>query len=308
MIAEQWEIHVPAALSGSLPTGKARIIGEMYARACYSILLLSPAGPALVRLPVRAAGVLPLSGETALRLAVVLLKNLNRLIPEAVHRQVLLVSALMGLLDIVLDAAASAGQPAADESAVLRVASLLTRDPPACQRPAEQTLTTLTRAIRLHESAWQAEYWEEVVQPAVRNYCLAEALAVAHAPDPAGMAHRGAGIAAALSGMWYALGPRLLSASCQRERRWMQSTGLFMQMIDDWVDQDEDRGVRSTPVVAGDWTLQTVDTLYRETLRDLAAMLTANGIANPALQSLFVEMYNDYLRTTPQAMRTGVAA
>ncbi len=303
MIAEQWEIHVPAALSGSLPTGKARIIGEMYARACYSILLLSPAGPALVRLPVRAAGVLPLSGETALRLAVVLLKNLNRLIPEAVHRQVLLVSALMGLLDIVLDAAASAG-----ESAVLRVASLVTRQPPACQRPAEQTLTTLTRAMHLHESAWQAEYWEEVVQPAVRKYCLAEALAVAHAPDPAGMAHRGAGIAAALSGMWYALGPRLLSASCQRERRWMQSTGLFMQMIDDWVDQDEDRGFRSTPVVAGDWTLQTVDTLYRETLRDLTAMLTANGIANPALQCLFVGMYNDYLQTTLYAMLTGVAA
>src|SRR5260370_16045819 len=123
MVAKQWEMYLPSATTG-IPLGathaqslKARFIAEMYARACYSMLLLSACGPALLRFPVRATSMLPLSRGMVIALGSALLSGLNQLVPHAVHRQLLLTSALMGALDIVLDDAASSG-----ESAVLRIA------------------------------------------------------------------------------------------------------------------------------------------------------------------------------------------
>ncbi len=224
----------------------------------------------------------------------------------------LLTSALMGALDVVLDEVASSG-----ESAVLRIASLIAKRTPSDIRLTEQPIVTLTQLIRRKESPWQSEYWEKVLEPAVREYCLAEALAVAGAPDPKGMSHRRAGIEAAIKGMWYVVGPRMGLAdgfaqfeapAWNREQHWMGDTTLLMQMIDDWVDQDEDDGARVTPVLAGAWNAQSVDGLYQKTVEDLIAMLTENGIRNRVLQELFVDLYNDYLHVALDAMRAGIAA
>ncbi len=171
--------------------------------------------------------------------------------------------------------------------------------------------------IRQSETSWQSGYWENVLVPAVHAYCMAEALAVAHAPDPKGMGHRWAGIDSAIKGMWYVVGPcmgldgnlaRFENTEWNREQRWMADTSLLMQMIDDWVDQDEDSGARLTPVVAGHWNTASVDQLYHKTARDLATMLTENRIRNRVLQELFLDLYNDYLHVALEAMRTGVAA
>ena len=131
------------------------------------------------------------------------------------------------------------------------------------------------------------------------------------------MGHRSAGIDAAIKGMWYAVGPcmgfgeslkRFDKTEWNREQRWMADTSLVMQMIDDWVDQDEDSGTRVTPVVAGLWNTASVDQLYRKTARDLGTMLTENGIRNRVLQQLFLDLYDDYLHAAIEAMRSGVAA
>ena len=81
-----------------------------------------------------------------------------------------------------------------------------------------------------------------------------------------------------------------------------------MQMIDDWVDQDEDRETRLTPVVTGDWTLQSVDALYDKTIRDLAALLKESGVRNQVVKGLLEDLYRDYLHAALDAMRSGVAA
>jgi hypothetical protein len=314
----QWNAHVQTTLAGSLQGvsdaqfAKARFITEMYARACYSMLLISASGPSTLRLPVQAAALLPQSRRLAIRLGSALLMGLDWLLPRNVHRQLLLTSALMGMLDVVLDETAASGQPA-----VLRTSSLITRHAPAIRRPSEQPIVTLAEAARRRETAWQSDYWETVLQPAVRAYCLAEALAVTSAPDPAGMGHRWAGIDAAVKGMWYAVGPcmglqgslsRFERQEWNREQQWMADTSLLMQMIDDWVDQDEDRGTRVTPVVAGDWSPQSVDRLYRKTVQDLATILTENRVRNPVLRELFTDLFTDFLHAALEAMRVGVAA
>src|SRR5271155_1533098 len=115
MVAKQWATHLPAATT-SVPLGatraqsvKARFTAEMYARACYSMLLISARGPALLRLPVRATAMLPLSRGLTIRLGRALLSGLSKLVPHSLHRQLLLTSALMGALDVLLDESASLG-------------------------------------------------------------------------------------------------------------------------------------------------------------------------------------------------------
>jgi len=260
----------------------------------------------------RATGMLPLSRGWAIRLGGALLASLDWLVPQALHRQLLLTSTLMGMLDVVLDETACSG-----EAAVLRIASLISQEAPAPLLPIEQPIASLAQTIRRYESAWQSGFWETVLQPAVRNYCLAEALAVTHASDPTDLGHRWAGIDAAIKGMWYVVGPRMgLEDSLSRferpewnrEQQWMADTSLLLQMIDDWVDQDEDRGTRVTPVVTGDWSPQSVNDLYRKTVQDLLAVLGENGIQNRTLQQLFVDLYNDYLHVALGGMSTGVAS
>jgi hypothetical protein len=318
MVSKQWQIYVPAALAGCAEGmagsqfEKGRFIGEMYARACYSMLLISRRGPSLLRALVRGAALLPPWRGLSIKLGSALLAGMEHLLPKAVHRQLLLTSALMGMLDVVLDDAASSGEPAA-----LRVASLTARPCPENLLPAEKMIVALAQATRQTETAWQEEYWVSVLQPAVHKYCEAEVLAVKHVPDRTGMGHRCAGIDAAIKGMWYVAGPQMgLEGECgrfekdqwNREQQWMADTSLLMQMIDDWVDQDEDRGARLTPVVAGDWNLESAAELFDKTVRDLGVLLDASGIQKPVLKSILADLYRDYLHTAMDAMRAGVAA
>ena len=318
MVSKQWQAYVPSTLLGyeegiaGSQLAKGRFIGEMYARACYSMLLVSHSGPKTLRVPIRASAFLPQSRRLIIRLGSALLLGMEQLLTKAVHRQLLLTSALMGMLDVVLDDAASSG-----EDAALRVASLTAQPGPAKLLPAEQVIVGLARAARKTETSWQTEYWDRVLQPAVRNYCQAEVLATEQVPDPTGMGHRWAGIEAAIKGMWYVAGPlmglqgdpsRFERSQWNREQHWMADTSLLMQMIDDWFDQDEDRGARLTPVVTGNWTLESTADLFHKTVQDLTALLDANGIQKPIVKALLVDLYKDYLHVAMGAMRTGVAA
>ncbi len=289
---------------------KGRFIGEMYARACYSMLLVSASGPVIISAPIRAVAVLPLSRGATIRLGRALLASIEHLLPKACHRQTLLMAALMGMLDPVLDAAAVLG-----ETAALRLSVLFAEPRLAPASASEGMILRLVQAVRQKETAWQRRYWEHVLAPAVRSYCQAEVLAVEQASDPSGMGHRWAGLDAAIKGMWYVAGPRMGldgdpsrfdARHWNREQQWMADASLLMQMIDDWVDQDEDRGVRLTPVVTGEWSLKLLSDHFDRTIRNLMLMLEAGGIHNPAINRLFVDLYLDYLHTAIGAMHTGL--
>jgi hypothetical protein len=299
VVAKQWERHVPPAIGDVHVGAKARFIAGMYARACYSMLLVSARGPLTLRAPIRIAAHLPVSRPAAVRCGRGLLSCLDRLVPRTIHRQLALISTLMGVMDVVLDEAAPEGL-----DAVLSIASM--RSP--------GVLSTLARSIRAGESAWQARYWDEVLLPATKDYCVAEALAVSNMPDPTGLGHRRAGIEAAIKGMWYVVGPCMglhdgfTRPQWNREQQWMADTTLLMQMIDDWVDQDEDQGTRPTPVIEGTWGPQTIQALYTRTTSDLDALLEESGIQNKVFKNLIGDLYTDYLYTAVEAMQSGLAA
>jgi hypothetical protein len=215
--------------------------GTFYRRDVRSRVLLDapgkPTGPSLLRALVRAAALLPPSRGLTIELGSALLGGMAHLLPKAVHRQLLLTSALMGMLDVVLDDAASFAGPAA-----LRVASLTARPCPENLLPAEEMIVALAQGARRTETVWQEKYWVSVLQPAVRKYCEAEVLAVKRVPDPTGMGHRWAGIDAAIKGMWYVAGTQM-GLQCDsarfekdlwnREQQWMADTSLRRAGISD---------------------------------------------------------------------------
>jgi hypothetical protein len=109
---------------------------------------------------------------------------------------------------------------------------------------------------------------------------------------------------AAISGMWYVVGPFLgidddfeafRRQNWNAEQKWMADTSLLMQMIDDWIDQDEDLAVRSTAVLSRDWSPEGIQNLYRKTIEDPTLLLNENGVQNDTVRRLFVDLYTDYI-------------
>src|SRR5262249_50726411 len=95
-VAMQWQRYVANALArgeqgiSDSQFAKGRFIGEMYARACYSMLLVSASGPVSLRAPIRTAAMLPLSRALTIRLGSGFLIFMRHLLPPNVHRQLLL--------------------------------------------------------------------------------------------------------------------------------------------------------------------------------------------------------------------------
>src|SRR5262245_52046180 len=91
LTSKQWRMHVPPALAdraeqmAGFHFAKGRFIGEMYARACYSMLLTSQHGPGSLRIFVRAAAWMPLSRGLTITLGSTLLAGIEYLLPRAVH-------------------------------------------------------------------------------------------------------------------------------------------------------------------------------------------------------------------------------
>ncbi len=318
LISREWAAHVPKALGGSPlarspeQTSKARFIADMYARACYSMLLVSSSGPIPIRILLRALSGLVQNRRTVIWLNCRAIPMLHYVIPRVTHRRIVIMSALMGAIDGVLDETAPCGNRSA-----LRIASMLSDQPEETVNPIERTLQKLAKSIRQFEGHGRAEYWITVILPAVKEYCRAEVSAVSGAIDATGLSFRWAGIDAAIKGMWYAIGPsvgvtsasaKLPLSSWNAEQKWMADTSLLMQMIDDWSDQDSDKGNRQTPVLAGTWTPDSIRALYLSTVTDLEAILDRTRIQNHCLRSVIIDLYRDYIHAAIEAVASGVAA
>jgi hypothetical protein len=316
VVAAQWQRYVPPALSASPLEGgtakavKIRFLAEMYLRACYSMIAVSDRCPLLLRMQIRCPRQLPLPRAVVLLAGTRFFSSLNWLLPARVHRQLALMATMIGLIDQLLDEATANGP---DEA--LRIALLLTAEP-APHSPLQTTLHTLVRSLRADESSWQACYWTTVLLPATQKYCQEEALAATGKKDPSGMGYRWAGIEAVISGMWYVIGSYIgldnHRQSHQRQnwnaqQKWMADTSLLMQMIDDWIDQDEDRAVRSTAVLSRDWSPAGIQRLYWKTIDDLTLLLDKNGVRNETIGKLFVDLYTDYIHAGLDAMKNGIA-
>jgi hypothetical protein len=319
--ATQWRRHAAPVLgtggmglenSGleNTQADKIRFLAEMYLRACSSMIVLSDRCPLPLRLQIRCPRLLPLPRAIVLLAAPRIFSSLEWFLPARVHRQLALMATMIGLIDLLLDEATAAGPEEAGQIALLLTAEV---EP---HSPLQTTLRNLVCALREGETGWQALYWTTGLRHAMRKYCQEEALAATGQTDPSGMGFRSAGIEAAIGGMWYVVGPflgldnndgALRRENWNAQQRWMADTSLLVQMIDDWIDQDEDRAVRSTAVLSRDWTLEGMRELYEKTVVDLCLLLDKSGVRNKTIRKIFEDLYADYLHAGLDAMKNGVA-
>jgi hypothetical protein len=289
---------------------KIRFLAEMYMRACYSMIIVSDGCPLLLRIQIRCPRQLPLPRAVVLSAGPGIFSLLDWLLPASVHKQLALMATMIGLIDQLLDEATANGPDEASQIALLLAAE---SEP---HSPLQATLQALVRSLRAKASSWQTSYWTTILMPAIQKYCREEALAAAGKRDPSGMGFRSAGIEAAINGMWYAVGSFLgidddfeavRRPNWNAEQKWMADTSLLMQMIDDWIDQDEDLSVRSTAVLSRDWSQEGIQNLYQKTIEDLTLLLNKNGVRNGTVRRLFVDLYADYIYAGLDAMKSGVA-
>jgi hypothetical protein len=298
VVTAQWQRCVDDVFeSGSearraVSTPKARRAAIMYARGCYSMVVLGRRAPLRLRALVRVSGHLPLSANVAARMGSLTFGALSFLLPKRVHRRIVLVGVLMVMLDEIVDDYAQKGRATERvfEDAVMRV---------------------LVRALREGESEWQRDYWNSVMLPAMTRFVREEQRAVAGQMDVERMGYRGAGIDAGIKSMWYAVGTYIGlgnptdssdRANWNLAQRWMAEGALLVQMMDDWVDRDKDALVRPTPVTLGQWTMKDIEAKYRATGDELAGVLREQGIDSHALQSVVRALYAEYLYRALRAM------
>jgi len=316
VVRAQWQRYVPPALNVSpleastAKAAKIRFLAEMYLRACYSMIVVSDRCPLVLRMQIRCPRRLALPRSVVLWAGPKIFSSLDWLLPPRVHRQMALMATTIGLIDELLDEATANGQDEASQVAVLLTAR------PKPHSPLQAALQTLVRSLRADESIWQTNYWTTVLLPATEKYCQEEALAAAGKRDPSGMGFRWTGIEAAINCMWYVVGSYIgleddreavRRQNWNAEQKWMADTSLLTQMIDDWIDQDEDFPVRSTAILSGDWSPEEIQNLYRKTVEDLNQLLNKNGVQNGTVRALFLDLYTDYIYTGLDAMKNGVA-
>lgn len=298
VVSAQWERYVREVCEDgsdvrrALSKPKARLSAIMYARGCYSMIILGRGAPLPLRAAVWAVGLIRLSADRVARIGALIVCALPLLLPRRVHRCIALVAFKMAIFDDTVDEFALQGREPEDvfESAPMRV---------------------VVSALRRGESPWQREYWDAVLMPAMQRFAREERQAIAGAIDMESMGHRGAGIDSAIKSMWYAVGPYIgigdpenavESTRWNAIQRWMADGTLLVQMLDDWVDRDEDATARPTPVTQGQWTPDDIEKQYCKTRDGLVAVLRMQGIENLVFRDVVCGLYCEYLHRALRAM------
>ena len=89
----------------------------------------------------------------------------------------------------------------------------------------------------------------------------------------------------------------------------MYDVSLFVQMLDDWIDEEKDRKeARATPVLSGTWTLATVREQFVATLNGLEGLAERSGFGSAAFVDFAREAYRLMAHEVMQAMVKGTAA
>lgn len=255
---------------------------DLYASAPYTALLCAPRRPALIRavttggnwIPLPAA-VLALCGRGAVEL-------LGRVAYADVHRRIALVAAFIVVVDHVLDHVMD-DAPAARGERLLGVID--------GRIPADGPELSLVRALResMGEGLDAGERKTfEAAMARVREWIRAEVRAMLGAPDPRGLGHRLAGVEGTIDGLLFPVA----RFGAEAARAWMLDVSMFVQLMDDWLDYEQDKASnRPTPVTTGDWTFADVEAGWRSTASGIEALVRTAGLSSPHYVRFVREAY-----------------
>lgn len=274
--------HWPAMLR--TPFAEKLRIGacDLYASGPYTAFFCAPDRPPLVRAVTAVGDALPLPPWALARLAGLTVRALGRLAYADQHRRIALVAAFIVVVDHALDHV----MPDPPTARGARLAAVLEGE-----SPPDHPCLALARALRVAMAQDLDPRDQRAFAAAMKQvygWIDAEVRAMRGEPDPEGLGHRRAGVEGTIDGLLFPV----VRFAAQGARPWMIDVSMFVQLMDDWLDVDDDaRSDRDTPMVTGTWTFDDVARGWRDTLAGVESLARAAGMRSPRYHHFLREAY-----------------
>ncbi len=207
---------------------------------------------------------------------------LGRYAYQDVHRRIALVASFIVMVDHVFDHC----MPEAPDERAHKLIGILRGE---LNPTSPELALTASLSAAMGEGLRGADrVIFESAMDKVYGWIRAEVSAMHGEPDPSGLGHRLAGVEGTIDGLLFPVAKYCDNAT----RRWMYDVSLFVQIADDWLDADADKSTdRSTPILTGEWTLQTVEASWDRSVQGLEQLVRDAGLASPRYVKFVREAY-----------------
>jgi hypothetical protein len=266
---------------------------DLYASAPYTALLCAPRRPLLVRAVTDAGNRLPIPPAALALLGRGAMELLGRLAYPREHRQIVLVSAFIVVVDHVFDHCME--EPALERGQ--RLEAVIDGRAPAT---GPELGLTRALAVAMAEDLGDDERAAfEAAMDRVKAWIRAEVRAMRGEPDPTGLGHRVAGVEGTIDGILFPV----VRYAGEGARAWMYDVSMYVQIMDDWLDYEVDAlSQRTTPVVTGHWTFADLEAAWQGTLTGIVGLLRASGLDSPRYVRFVREAYVLMMHEVMEAM------
>lgn len=280
---------------------------NLYASAPYTVLFCARRKPPAIGIAARAGDMLRLPTGALSRAGGIAVELLGRFSLAQEHRRIILISAFIAAIDHAFDHCMGDMAPAERES---RIKGLLagTWDPSEEPDKAKRAPLALTRGLQV-AMADGIEGQDRVVFEAalarVIEWVESEVKGMTGVPDPRGLGHRLAGVEGTIDGLIFPVH----RYAGEPARQWMYAVSIYTQMIDDWIDYADDAmDVRTTPVITGTWTFETIEDKWHETVTGIEALARDGGARGDRYVRFVRDAYVSMMNEVMEAMIVGLAA
>ncbi len=280
---------------------------NLYASAPYTVLFCAPKPPLPIALAVRAGDGLRLPSAALSRAGALAVRLLGRVSLEQEHRRIILISAFIAAIDHAFDHCMEGIAPLERER---RIKGLLagTWDPREEPDHEKRAPLALTRALQVAMADGITGVDELVFDAAlarVIEWVESEVKGMTGVPDPRGLGHRLAGVEGTIDGLVFPVH----AWAGEGARQWMYGVSMYTQMIDDWIDfEDDSRDIRTTPVITGAWTFEAIEEKWRETVAGIEALARDGGATGEPYVAFLRDAYVAMINEVMEAMIVGLAA
>lgn len=300
LIARYWPQSLPGGVNERDGKKLRFLTCNLYAAAPYTGLFCSPERPFLLDAAVKCGHWFDMTPAALGYFAKLALAAFGRFSLTRERHRIVLISAFIATIDHAFDHLMEDDEPAERGR---KIRELLQ----GSFRPTEGPLA-LCRAYLdgiEHDMREEDKPAFERALAKCMEWSESEVKGMTGVPDPLGLCHRLAGVEGTIDGLIFPV----YRYAGERAREWMYGVSLFVQIMDDWIDYEQDLAdIRETPVITGRWTFADVESQWRHTVDGICDLARSSGLDNEAYLTFVQGNYVFMMREVMQAMSRGVAA
>lgn len=280
---------------------------NLYASAPYTVLFCARHKPPTIAIAARAGDLLHLPSGALSRAGGLSVELLGRFSLAQEHRRIILISAFIAAIDHAFDHCMDDVEPAERERRIkgLLAGTWSPEEEPVRERRAPLALTRGLQLAMADGIEGEDRVVFEAALARVIEWVESEVKGMTGVPDPLGLGHRLAGVEGTIDGLIFPVH----RYAGEHARQWMYAVSMYTQMIDDWIDYEDDaRDVRTTPVITGAWTFEAIEDKWRETVAGIEALARDGGAKGDRYVGFVRDAYVSMINEVMEAMINGLAA